>query len=214
MIVTSLDPSSPDDTGDIPTVYLDHRTRPGELSILIDNVDGARQAVEHLFAHGRRAIGHVAGPEGAPGADDRVAGWERTLRSTGATHGLELLRRADFSRAGGYEAGRQLLDAADRPDALFVSSDVQALGVLRAARELAITVPDDLAVISFDGTDDDLQRPGADRGRTAGGPDRRRGAQRRAAAGTPAHHPDPVRLVLRDSCGRHRLVRLACQSSS
>ncbi len=204
MIVTSLDPSSPDDTGDIPTVYLDHRTRPGELSILIDNVDGARQAVEHLFAHGRRAIGHVAGPEGAPGADDRVAGWERTLRSTGATHGLELLRRADFSRAGGYEAGRQLLDAADRPDALFVSSDVQALGVLRAARELAITVPDDLAVISFDGTDDAIY---SDPALTAV---EQPVAQIAAAALNAVLRPErplttriPVRLVLRDSCGRH-----------
>lgn len=205
LIIVSLEPSSLDDTGDVPTVYLDHRTRPGQASILVDNVDGARQAVEHLLAHRRRTIAHIAGPEGAPGADDRVRGWEQTLRSADAAGGLEFLRRAEFSREGGYQAGHELLaNPTARPDAVFVSSDVQALGLLRAARELSVNVPGDLAVISFDGTDDAIY---SDPALTA----IEQPVEVIAAAALNAVlNPEqpipgriPVRLVIRDSCGSH-----------
>ncbi|WP_396652555.1 substrate-binding domain-containing protein [Microbacterium sp. Se5.02b] len=62
--------------------------------------------------------------------------------------------RSEFSRAGGFEAGLDLLSRGGRPDAVFVTSDVQALGLLAAARRLHLDVPSDLAVVSFDGTED------------------------------------------------------------
>lgn len=205
LIVVSLEPSSPDDTRDVPTVYLDHRTQAGQASILVDNSDGARQAVEHLLAHRRRTIAHIAGPAGAPGADDRVSGWERTLRAADATAGLAFLQRAEFSREGGYEAGRSLLsDPDNRPDAVFVSSDVQALGLLRAARELHVAVPGDLAVISFDGTDDAIY---SDPPLTAieQPVDEIASAALSAVLSQGRKGPGriPVRLVIRESCGSH-----------
>ena len=55
-----------------------------------------------------------------------------------------------FTLAGGTEAGRQLLDRPDRPTAVFAASDEMAIGVLRAARELGLRVPEDVSVIGID----------------------------------------------------------------
>jgi LacI family transcriptional regulator len=65
----------------------------------------------------------------------------------------ELQEQDEFNERGGYQAALRLLDGKrKRPRALVVASDVQAFGVLRATYELRLTIPDDLAVISFDGT--------------------------------------------------------------
>ena len=58
----------------------------------------------------------------------------------------------DWSREGGYEAGHRLLSSSNPPTAIFASSDLQAVGLLRAAHERGLRVPEDLAVIGFDGT--------------------------------------------------------------
>ena len=60
------------------------------------------------------------------------------------------LLEGDFSFYAGYNLGRQLLTAADRPTAIFCHSDEMAIGVFNIARELNIRVPDDLSVIGFD----------------------------------------------------------------
>lgn len=156
LIIASVDTSlPPSDSGDTPTVYLDRLPQHGQKAILVDSFGGATAAVNHLSGHGRAAIGHIAGPQGALGADERVNGWRHALQEIGALAGLQHLARAPFTRQGGLHAGIEMLtDPSRRPDALFVSSDVQALGVLHAARLLSVRVPDDLAVISFDGTEE------------------------------------------------------------
>jgi LacI family transcriptional regulator len=58
----------------------------------------------------------------------------------------------EWSREGGYEGGHRLLSSPSPPTAIFASSDLQAVGVLRAAHERGVRVPEDLAVIGFDGT--------------------------------------------------------------
>lgn len=153
LIITSLEPGSAADVRGTRAVYLDQRAQPGQTSIIIDNAGGAELAVQHLIAHGRTRIAHIGGLEGLPGADARVRGW-RDACAAGGLSTADLLVRSDFTRAGGREAGRDLLARDPRPDAVFVASDVQALGLLAAARETHVRVPEDLAIISFDGTDD------------------------------------------------------------
>lgn len=118
-------------------------------SILVDNVGGAHEATRHLIEHGRRRIGCVAGPDGINPTRDRVTGW----RSAMVEAGLEPapVAHEPFGRRQAYHAGVRLLSSDNRPDALFVTSDEQAFGVLRAAAELGLRVPDDLAICSFDG---------------------------------------------------------------
>lgn len=203
LVVISLRPDSEVDTQRTPTVFLDHRTRAGQAVVLPDNAGGARHAVAHLVEHGRRRIGHVAGLEGSPGADDRHRGWLEGIAAADLTDSTGLVERAEFSRRGGYEAGVRLLTRAARPDALFVSSDVQALGVLRAARELGVRVPEDLAVISFDGTEEAVY---SDPPLTAIEQPIDAIAEAALAAildnaEEPQHVEVPVRLVTRASCG-------------
>jgi LacI family transcriptional regulator len=185
LIVLSLAPGSTAELRETPTVYLDQRSRPGQASIVIDNTGGARAAVEHLAGHGRRRIAHLGGLAGSPGADDRA--------------------QADYSREGGHAAARDLLSRRPRADAVFVASDVQALGLLLAARELGIAVPDDLAVVSFDGTEDAVF---SDPPLTAIEQPLARIADAALSTVLGQVHPDgrqeiPVDLVIRRSCGCH-----------
>ncbi|WP_114856111.1 LacI family DNA-binding transcriptional regulator [Brachybacterium sp. YJGR34] len=114
---------------------------------------GARDAVEHLIVeHGAATVGLATGPRRNHTAYGREDGWREAL----ARHGLPAgpILEDEFSRAGGYRMGRQLLrgDAPDLPDALFALSDLQAVGLLRALHETGIDVPRDVALVSFDGT--------------------------------------------------------------
>ena len=114
----------------------------------------AAAAVEHLQEHGYETIGCVAGPPRDPISAARLAGW----RAQQAVAGLavsEFVVANDYSEEGGYAAAMTLLagrSPAARPRALYVSSDVQAVGVLYACFELGLRVPDDVAVVSHDGT--------------------------------------------------------------
>lgn len=121
-----------------------------------DNEGGAYQAVTHLLERGRTHIATVAGPaDMAPGAD-RLAGWKRALREAGQRPVLALSAPADFSAAGGAAAAAALLDRRPELDAIFVASDLMALGVLEALRQSGRRVPDDVAVVGFD--DSELAR--------------------------------------------------------
>jgi LacI family transcriptional regulator len=65
-----------------------------------------------------------------------------------------VVERTPFSRQGGYDAGMRLLHREDRPTAVFVSADIQAIGFLHAAHELGVSVPGEVAVVSFDDSEE------------------------------------------------------------
>ncbi|MFC5664419.1 LacI family DNA-binding transcriptional regulator [Kitasatospora misakiensis] len=150
----------------VPTLVFDRALDGAGISqVLVDNVLGAQQATEHLLAHGRRRVGCVAGPLGIHPTVDRVVGWRRALEQAGLKAGTGSggrtgweacpdaapLLHGSFGLLDGYRSGRALLSRDRSVDALFVTSDEQAAGVLRAATELGIRVPEDLALVSFDG---------------------------------------------------------------
>lgn len=120
------------------------------MHVLTDNEGGANAGVRHLIGHGRSRVGCLGGPEGIHPTVDRVAGWRRALAEAGHDPADMPLVHAPFGQADGYRAARELLPGSG-VDALFVTSDEQAVGVLRAAAELGVRVPDDVAVCSFDG---------------------------------------------------------------
>ena len=203
LVVLSLTPASTAEVGDTPTVYLDQRSRSGQASIVVDNAGGCRLAVEHLAWHGRRHIAHLGGLPGAPGADDRAEGWRTAVAAAGLEPGE--LAQAEYSREGGHAAALALLSSEPAPDAVYVASDVQALGLLLAARELGISVPEQLAVISFDGTEDAVF---SDPPLTAIEQPIDRIADAALTTVLGESHADgrqdiPVDLVIRRSCGCH-----------
>lgn len=114
--------------------------------------ESTRRAVEHLASHGHRDIALVMGLTTGNAPDRREGGWRAALQGLGASEGR--IFRCTFDRHGGYEAGKQFLAVTPRPTAVFISSDQQAIGFLRAVQEAGLRVPDDVAVMAFDGSDE------------------------------------------------------------
>ncbi|MEE1742262.1 LacI family DNA-binding transcriptional regulator [Streptomyces sp. BE147] len=133
----------------VPTVY---GGRPGSGSgpavpyVDCDNRGGAREAVRHLVALGRRRIAHIAGPRDQTSALDRVDGYHDALPA--GDPGLVV--DSDFTAEGGARAMARLLDSHPGVDAVFVSNDLMASGALRVLRERGRRVPEDVAVVGFD----------------------------------------------------------------
>lgn len=127
---------------------------PGLGGVHIDDVDAARLAMRHLVSLGHRRIGYVGGSLTsavdftAPTA--RLEGYRAVLAEEDIPHDPALEDVGDFTVAGGGAAGRRLLARADRPTAIFAASDEMAIGVLRAARDLGVSVPDQLSVVGID----------------------------------------------------------------
>lgn len=123
----------------------------------IDNRLAAREAVTHLLEHGYRRIGILNGPSNMIASIDRYAGYVNALQEAGHTPDPALTVYADFTRRGAYRAMTRLLDQlVSPPDAMFVSSDTMASGVLQALRDHDLRVPEDVAVMGFDGLDEAL----------------------------------------------------------
>jgi LacI family transcriptional regulator len=115
-----------------------------------ENREGAVQAVTHLHELGHERIATIAGPAHMRAGADRLAGYGETLKRLGLESRDEYVRVGDFYDESGYEATKELLALEAPPTAIFAASDLMAAGALRAAHELGVRVPDDLAVVGFD----------------------------------------------------------------
>jgi LacI family transcriptional regulator len=114
----------------------------------VDNLGGAYNAVSHLIRLGHTRIGTVTGGLNTTAGQDRCEGYRRALNEQGLTVDECLLVEGDYTETGGYLATQRLLE--QKPDAVFVASDVMALGALRAIREAHLSVPRDIALVGFD----------------------------------------------------------------
>jgi LacI family transcriptional regulator len=135
--------------GGPPVVFLKAEPTPAYTTIGIDNEAAARLAVNHLLALGRTTVAHVAGPLEWREARDRRDGWLGALRDAGLEAGPMAV--SPWSSAGGATAFAQLLDEHPGIDALFAASDQIALGALHVANARGIRMPEQLAVVGFDG---------------------------------------------------------------
>ncbi len=133
-----------------PIVFLSMATRPGLVSVSVDNRYGARQAVQHLITQGRKRIGLITGPLAWWEARERYAGWQEMLREHGIEPTPSLVVEGDWSAASGARAMLTLLDREPTIDAVFVCSDQMAQGALGVAHRSGRRIPQDLAVVGFD----------------------------------------------------------------
>lgn len=134
-----------------PLIFLTMRERSRTLSVSIDNYSGGCLATEHLLLQGYRHIGHISGPLDWWETRQRMAGWQDTLHQAGIQVADHQWVPGNWSAASGEQAIRDLLESYREMDALFVANDQMALGVLHAACRQGIRVPQDLAVVGFDG---------------------------------------------------------------
>lgn len=123
-------------------------------SVFVDNERGGYEATRHLIEMGYRRIGYLSGHPMSVPAVDRQAGYGRALREAGLPFDPDRIYTPQQSRDHGYTEcigyeGMQALLKQDL-DAVFVASDIQALGALRAIHEAGLRVPEDLGVVGFD----------------------------------------------------------------
>ena len=118
--------------------------------VITDNPAAGRLATGHLVARGYRRIGHIAGPPGVASGEGRLRGYRTALERAGLSFDPSLVERGPFTLQGGYEAAGRLLNRPDRPEAIFAATDLQAVGVMKAARDLGLRIPGDLALVGGD----------------------------------------------------------------
>jgi LacI family transcriptional regulator len=133
--------------------------KPGETSnytsIAIDSFAGASVATRHLIALGRRRIAHLGGPAEWREAQDRRDGWLAALAEAGLTPGASIA--GDWSSASGESAFARMLEIQPDMDGVVVGNDQMALGALLVAHRHGLRVPEDLAVVGFDGVPESAQ---------------------------------------------------------
>lgn len=136
----------------IPFVIIDPAgdPAPGVPSVGSANWSGGLTATRHLLELGHRRIAAITGPEDMMCALARLDGYRAAMTSAGATIEPEWVRYGDFRREGGERHARDLLRLPDPPTAIFAGNDLQALGVLQAARAMGVAVPQDLSVVGYD----------------------------------------------------------------
>lgn len=137
----------------IPFVVFDPSGNPAldDLSVQADNWMGGVIATRHLLELGHKRIGIITGPDEMLCSRARLDGYSAALAERGIPSSPELIAEGDFTTPGGYEGAKALLeDERNRPTAIFAGSDLQAMGVYEAARQLKIRIPEDLSVIGFD----------------------------------------------------------------
>jgi DNA-binding LacI/PurR family transcriptional regulator len=137
----------------MPIVLVDARAE-GVPMVITDDVEGGRIATRHLLDLGHERIGFIGGddvnPLGFTSAGDREHGYIDSLATAGIEPSPTLVRHGPHDRVVAERLAGELLAAPERPTAIFASSDVQALGVLAAARSGGLRIPEDLSVVGFD----------------------------------------------------------------
>jgi DNA-binding LacI/PurR family transcriptional regulator len=122
----------------------------GAPSVDVDNVAGARGAVEHLISLGHRRIACITNaPLVYTAAQERLAGYRQAIAAAGLEADPDLVAEAAFDAPSGHAAMAGLL-ARTHFDAAFVASDVVALGAIGALREAGKRVPHDISIVGFD----------------------------------------------------------------
>lgn len=150
-LVTSIASEAGPDN-DCPRVYV-HSKPQGALgpSVVFDDLNGAIEAVQHLRWHGHHDIHCITGPDDFGPAGRRKQGWSLALDKARLPQ-RGRLHRVPFERMQAEERLRDMLSRADpRPHAVFATTDELALATLRAAFSLRIRVPEQLALVGFDG---------------------------------------------------------------
>jgi LacI family transcriptional regulator len=137
----------------VPVVYaFISSADPGDCSVVPDEPDGARRAVEHLLAVGRHRIAHVTGPEHHHSATVRASAFRGTLDAAGLSPAAPVLF-GEWSEAWGRQAAGILLSTGADVDAVFCGSDQIARGLAEALQEAGRDIPRDIALVGFDNWD-------------------------------------------------------------
>lgn len=130
-----------DTAGELPT---------GVPAVGSANWNGGLMATRHLLELGHRRIGVITGPDDLMCSRQRLDGYRAALDAKGLSFDGALVRPGTFTTESGYERGMELLSGPDRPTAIVAGNDLEAMGLLRAARDKGLRVPEDLSIVGYD----------------------------------------------------------------
>lgn len=160
VIIISLSPRDDDVErlahSTVPIVLVDanHPSLAALNRVITDDVAGGRLAVQHLIELGHRRIGYISDVLDTPfnftSSRDRWQGYQQALQAAGIPVRSDFHRQGEHGRYETRRLANEMLQLPDRPTAIFAASDTQALGVLEAAQDLNLRVPEDLSVIGYD----------------------------------------------------------------
>lgn len=116
----------------------------------VDNFGGAKAGVQHLIEHGHREIGLLAGMLRLSTMIERVDGFRQALDDANLACNENWIATSEMSIDSGKESALALLSQTNRPTALFANNNLLCLGALLALRELGLSCPKDISLVSFD----------------------------------------------------------------
>ena len=134
----------------IPLVLFDRIVEAVDVSkVIVDDFEGAYNAVSHLIRRGKKRIAHFGGNKTLYISRKRREGYEAALRDNGLPVSPELIITAGYHEEDGKAAARKLWSSAEKADAVFAINDPVALGALRYFQAHNISIPDDIALVGF-----------------------------------------------------------------
>lgn len=110
----------------------------------------ASELTDYLISLGHRSIGIVTGPPEHAASKKRLSGYQDSLKKAGIPEREDFIQAGAFTFASGEQAAGKLLQLRDAPTAIFASNDQMAAGAMKAAQDLSLSVPEDLALAGFD----------------------------------------------------------------
>ncbi|SCY89581.1 LacI family DNA-binding transcriptional regulator [Alkaliphilus peptidifermentans] len=123
-------------------------------AVTIDNHEASKRMIEYLIEKGHDRIGMITGKEDDPIAGiSRIEGYKKALQDRGREIDCSLIVAGDYRFNSGYQGGKKLLTLSQRPTAIFAASDEMAFGVIKAAAELKLAIPTEIAIAGFDDID-------------------------------------------------------------
>lgn len=160
VLILSLSPRDDDipylERADVPIVLVDanHNSLAALNRVIVNDVDGGEKATQYLIDLGHRKIGYISDyledPFNFTSSYDRFWGYRQALSRAGINFRPEFHAQGSHGRFEARILASQMLKLEDRPTAIFAASDTQAMGVVEAARELGLKIPEDLSIIGYD----------------------------------------------------------------
>ncbi len=138
----------------IPFVHIgqSHDTKLASTAFVeADNYSGAISAVSHLIQQGHQRIATIAAPDYVMAGKERLRGYRDAMAAAGLEVRPEWIEHGEFHEDHGRVAMQRLLQTSPRPTAVFAASDTMAMGAIMAIQEAGLSVPDDVAVMGYDG---------------------------------------------------------------
>jgi LacI family fructose operon transcriptional repressor len=142
----------PSSTITFPTVVVDRTVKGADVDmVVLDNVDAAYRLTTHLIENGYQRIAALCGEMSTTGIERQI-GYEQALQANNFSPAREHVKYLQPKIETGYQATLKMLDAPHPPDALLTTNSLIAAGALQAIRERNLTIPDDIALVTFDET--------------------------------------------------------------